>query len=61
VGKGYIPPRALGCLAEGHSRKADLPLLTLGEFSADLGGILKGERSFISKQQRLKRKFQQES
>lgn len=32
---------ALGGLAEGHGRKADFPLLTLSEFSADLGGILK--------------------
>lgn len=31
---------ALGCLAEGHSREADLPLLTLSEFSADLGSVL---------------------
>ena len=32
---------ALGCLAEGHGGEADLPLLTLGEFSADLGGVLR--------------------
>lgn len=32
---------ALGGLAESHGREAHLPLLTLGEFSADLGGVLK--------------------
>lgn len=31
----------LGSLTESHSRKANFPLLTLSEFSADLGGILK--------------------
>ena len=51
VGGGKLcpSPRASGCLAECHSRKADLPLLTLSEFSADLRGILQGERSLISK------------
>lgn len=33
--------RALGGLAESYGRKAHFPLLTLGEFPADLGGILK--------------------
>ena len=31
---------ALGCLAEGHGGEADLPLLALSDFSADLGGVL---------------------
>lgn len=32
--------RELGCLAESHGREADFSLLTLGEFSADLGSVL---------------------
>lgn len=30
----------LSCFAESHGREADLPLLALSEFSADLGSIL---------------------
>lgn len=31
----------LGCFAESHGREADVSLLALSEFSADLGSILK--------------------
>lgn len=40
--KSLIPSHmTLGSLTESHSRKANFPLLTLSEFSADLGGVLK--------------------
>lgn len=36
---GFLP-QDLGGFAEGHCGEANLPLLTLSEFSADLGSIL---------------------
>lgn len=41
MGERLVLSPYLGCFAESHCGEADLSLLALSEFSADLGGILK--------------------